>query len=174
MSHILNQLILQRIEQNDDTLTHFRIGHGHIFTLKPAEAEFASCVNNNYTRLGNAIATNTHINILEIGLVGNPLNITNRKFFDGIKQNSSIHHLSLCCGDTDQQHVLVDGVGHEILKVYRNNTYLTKLEIYSAELQNNGVTTITSTLRTCSNLTALTIRHCGLTDEQLLIVVRGN
>ena len=112
MSHILNQLILQRIDQNDDTLTHFRIGHGHIFTLKPAEAEFTSCVNNNYTRLGNAIATNTHINILEIGLVENPLNITNRKFFDGIKQNSSIHHLSLCCGDTDQQHVLVDGVGH--------------------------------------------------------------
>lgn len=61
------------------------------------------------------------------------------------------------------------------MKVYQdeNNNNPTKLEIYSADLQNNGVTTITSTLRTCSNLTALTIRHCGLTDEQLLIVVEA-
>ena len=138
----LCQIKLRRVEENDETLTGLYIGDdGDIFS----DSDYSQL-------LGAAIGENTHLKSLTVVLDGITLNVTNREFYDGLKQNMSIYELYLDCRSARN---IVSGVGHEILKIYQENNNLTRLRIDYADLQNGGNSVITTTLRNCTNLNIL-------------------
>ena len=109
-------------------------------------------------------AENTHLTMMEVRLtqlVGHPVT----GFYDGLKQNSSIHKLKLHCSNSN---VADNGVAHEILKVYQENKNLTELWINNADLQNGGDRIVAATLRNSINLKHIDLHECNMTDEQLL------
>ena len=72
-------IMLRRIEQNDDTFPSLLIG----------QRGWNNGDNN--ARLGAAIGNNTHITNLVIDLDDNSLSVADRGFYDGLKRNSSIN-----------------------------------------------------------------------------------
>ena len=118
-----SQETLRRIEQNDAAVKQLWINRG-----------FQSSAASDYSRLGAAIGNNTYLKTLAVHLGANQaLDIANTEFFNGLKRNSSIRDLEL---NGDNQ-TLVEGVEHEILKLYQKiNNNLTRLYINEAVLDN--------------------------------------
>ena len=155
-----SQDTLRRIEQNDAILSLLWIGNTGV------DGGFKSSDSSDYSRLGTAIGNNyKHLRKLIVALDDeDPLDIANNEFFDGLKRNSSISNLELSCNE----HILIGGVEHEILKSYQKNNNLTRLYIHHAVLDNGGCNVITDTLRWCRNLNTINLRNNNITDEQLL------
>ena len=83
------------------------------------DGEFYSDNSDDYSTLGAAIANNTHLERLTVALSDDlPLTVAaDRGFYDGLKSNSSISVVQLCCDGRN----IAGGVGQEILKVYQEN-----------------------------------------------------
>jgi len=153
---------LYAIENNITSFKEFRIGqHGHID--QPNRDHFS--------RLGSAIARNTHITLLILnnGYCLDDVNrIVNSGFFEGLKRNSSIHRVMFHCG----HHI---DVIHETLKAYKENNNLTYLNIDNARIVSAAYPALhlAETLRCCTNLKHINFENCRITDEQLLPLVEA-
>ena len=161
-----SQETLRRVTQNDPLLTELTLDD---YIDCDDDGEFYSENSDDYSTLGAAIASNTHLESLEVTLSDDlPLGVADRGFYDGLKSNSSINNLRLWC---DGQNI-AGGVGQEILKVYQEfNSQLTVLGIYDTDLQNGGDRVIADTLRCCRNLHKVTVNNCNIADAQLLPIV---
>ena len=156
----LCRIKLRRVEENDETLTKLYIGDYYDGDISGSD----------YSQLGAAIGENTHLKTLTVVLDGITLDVTDREFYDGLKQNMSIYDLYLDCRSARN---IVSGVGHEILKIYQENINLTRLQVDCADLQNGGNSVITTTLRNCTNLNEISLPWCTITDEQLIPIVEA-
>ena len=166
---------LQMLEENDPVLTELRVVDWKGMPSKPSihTGKFNSTNSNDYARLGEAIAMNTHLTKLHVN-DETILDVSERGFhgfYDGLKRNSSIIDVSLWC-DCD----LIGSVYHDILKAYQNQENicrLTHLRIDSANLQNGGEHLIVSTLQRCTNLKDICLFCCNVTDEKLVVIVEA-
>ena len=148
---------LHKLEQNDPTVTKITLGQWNGINA------------DHFTRLGNAIATNSHLKELEVDVYRSALNDTEIELFDGIKQNSSIQKLKLICGSRN----IIGTAAHEILKAYHeNNNLLTHLTINHAGLQNGGHLAVAETSRCCTNLNYIRL-SCDINDEHMLQMVEA-
>ena len=159
-----NQRTLNRVEQNDETLKELRIGVGGVENIE-AGLYFSRDGNYDFSRLGASIGENTHLTSLKINIAD--VCTINKDFFRGLKQNSSIRDLQLVC----QNHSIVGGVIHEILKAYQENNNLSSLGIVRADLQNGGGNIITTILTRFTNLTCISLMNNGIADQLLLQIV---
>ena len=148
-----SQNTLDRVGQNDRTLTHLQLGDKMI--------EFDSGLSSDFSQLGAAIGQNTHLTELSYD-DSSRLQSTNEDFFDGLKRNTSIQDLIISIDNHS-----IGGVVHEILKAYQaNNSHLALLYVHGTSLQNWGGQVVATTLRRCTNLRTI-ILQCNMTDEQL-------
>ena len=163
-----SQGTLRRVTQNDPLLTIINLVDNNYGV---ADGKFYSDNSDDYSALGAAIANNTCLAKLEVGLSDDlPLGVVDRGFYDGLKSNSSISDLYLQC----KRHNLAGGVGHEILQVYHeNNSQLTDISINMANLQLGGDRVIVDTLRSCRNLQTVVLSRNNITDEQLLPILEA-
>ena len=150
--------ILRRVQQNDSTLTRLGIGDGY---------GYESTDQYDYSRLGAAIAKNTHIRHLYMARVA--LEITDNRFFVGLEHNSSICKLDLLCNN----YCLAGWRYSETLMACQANNNLTSLKIGDAALQHGGDRLINSTLRACTNLESITLNNCAITDELFVPMVEA-
>jgi len=152
------QETLHRVEHNDDSLTTIAIGS--------AEEGF------DFNRLGKAIATNTHLTSCNVYLRDIALNVTDRGFYDGLKQNTSIYKLIIECGTA---YIHDFRVGYEILKAYQeNNNRLKVINILRAtNLHNEGAIEIATTLQCCTNIRYINLFQCNITANQLLPMIEA-
>ena len=169
-----SQEILPRLNQNDPSLSELILLDTNNYGV--TDGEFYSDNSDDYSTLGAAIANNTHLERLAVTLTNRiPLGVADREFYDALKRNSSIHQLTLYCGNRPN---IAGGVGQEILKVYQeNNSQLTFLGISDANLQNGGDRVIVDTLRSFRDLQSFLLNDGNITDEQLLPIadaVRGH
>ena len=129
---------LQRVKQNDTTLTELQILCEDTISLRRhSSGRFAK---GDFTQLGTYVGDNTSI----IRLFCQEVNIG--KFCDGLRRNSSIRQLVIRCSDglrgdgTYDEHqrnpIASGGAIHEILKVYQENNNLVYLQIQHLLLQN--------------------------------------
>jgi len=163
MLDAVSERTLREIEQNDSNPTTLRICNSDARTFT------STCSDGSFLRLGEAIATNSHLKYLQINIGDIGLKVTDRVFFDGLKSNSSVQGLQLHRRYRNLS--IGSGVGHQILKVYQENNNLTSLNIINSNLHNGGDIAITATLRCCTNLTRLGLHHCNITDEQLIPIL---
>jgi len=103
------------------------------------------------------------------------LDVTHREFFEGLTQNNSIEKVNLLGGNE----VIGTEVFHEILKSYQSNSNnLVDLFIRNTRLlQYGGNHVLALTLKSCSNLTFISLKENDIGDEQLLALIdalRGN
>lgn len=168
---------LQRVEQNDATLKTLYIGSNHESPMFDGHHIVSdnnnndgvynnlSVVDDELSRLGDYIGTNTNLITLEVQInrtKGEPKVID--RFYEGLKSNSSIKYLTMHCSGLN----LVGGVLHKILNAYQaNSSRLTALHIDYTNLQNEGDNIITATLGSCTNLKIIKLTHCSITDEML-------
>ena len=95
------------------------------------------------------------------------LEASNRDFYDGLEQNSSINDLFFNCRDQ------LGEVAEEILKVYYlNSNQLNRLDILGANLR-NGHTVLVTTLQRCTNLKHVYLYHCNINNRILLLIVEA-
>ena len=162
----------RRVEQNDPSLTTLTIGgnDGH----SDAYTRFASSVGNDYDGLGTAIGKNSHLSDLYISAIapinGTALNVSNRGFFEGLKQNTSICSLTLDGHIRNQRGPLVGGIIHEILNACQDNN-LTRLRIKRINLLNGGEQILATYFRRCKNLQRIHLCRSRITDELLLPMI---
>ena len=150
MYHELNQDALLLIEQNDDSITALSIRQANSRGI-------------DFDRLGRAIARNTNITNLEVYL---GTDITDTGFYDGLKQNSSIHEIIIRNGTYRYG---FNPVGREILQAYQeNNNHLKRFSILQTNLSNGLYNIITTTLRRCTNLEFINFYSCNMTDDQFI------
>ena len=98
------------------------------------------------------------------------MTVTNNEFYDGLKQNSSIHKLTLAFWDMD----IAGGVGQKILEAYQeNNCNLTKISISHAGLQNGGENLFAETLRRCTHLQEVSLFNSNINDVQLSLFIEA-
>ena len=165
-----------RIEQNDPSTTELIIPE-----------EFNSSDGDDFSRLGTSIAANTHLTKLLVYLSDIvTLSETNKEFYAGLKRNSGIHELVLYYHSTASLPTdptantlpsLIDGVGHEILKVYQTNKNLTNFDLGYCNLAQGGDQIIANTFRKSTNLKSVYLSHCGINDEQIVTIfeaIRGH
>ena len=153
-----NHRILHEVEQSNGS-TELWIG---------CPGGFNSGSGSDFSSLGTFIGQNTHLTKLTLDSLGmDSLDVANSLFYDGLKQNSSIHELTIYCRNL----AIVGGVGQKILDAYEENNNLTLLRIDDADLQNGGENVIVTTLRSNTNLKHIYLNRCNITDEQLLPMV---
>ena len=134
---------LQRVQENDPTLTELHIG---------SKGLYEEVTVSNFSKLGNALGKNTKLSISTDGLKLKLDNYRNSGFSNGLKQNSSINELCLLSSSG------IGRVGTEILKVYETNSNLTTLringKIWWYDYGGNGalIPIVANTLRVCTNL----------------------
>jgi len=159
------QETLHRVLQNDDTLKSLQIGGRGGFSPR----RFHSSDGDDYSTLGTCIKENTHLTKLVVVLVDvGALDVTNHEFYEGIKQNSSIHILGI---DLNNQVIEEGGVVEEILETYQEKNNLTELSIHFADLQNGGENVIATTVRNSTNIKHIDIYGCNITDGQLMPMI---
>jgi len=160
-----NQETLRRVFSNDETLLKVTIDTTNIL-----EGSFTATDADEYSQLGAAIGTNTHITKLTIDV--NRLELDSLKksdFLDGLKRNSSINRLEM---------VGIGSAGRLVLQAYEeNNAHLTHLSIRCGELHNGGNTAIASTVRSCTNLREIRLNDMRdidyKPDDQLLPIIES-
>ena len=162
---------LHKIERNNATWTKLWIGR--IYVHNNSVGAFNSSSSEEFSRLGAAIGDNTHLSTLIVADDfdnESALIVTNREFFDGLKQNTSIRELGLVCNYHSRS--IVGGVFHQILKAYQeNNNHLTSIRIARTRLQNGGDDIIANTLRRHTNLKEIYLLKSNMTGAQLLPIV---
>ena len=157
-----SQETLRRVEENDDTLVALRIGNDY-------RIGFNSTDGYDFSRLGTCIGENTHLTTLAVVLPDAvALSVTNNEFYDGLKQNSSIHKLTLICWDN-----IAGGVGQKILEAYQENNNLTEISINNADLQNGGENLIAETLRRCTHMQEVSLFNSNINDVQLSLFIEA-
>ena len=177
-----SQETLRRVKENDETLKTLWIGGTvHIttnrqgneelvvrtpvgpFEFEDNEGVFNPSDDSEFSSLGEYVAENTHlIKLVHVdGRVG--LDV------ECLRRNSSIHELSLTCDGHD----ISDGAIHDILQVYQEKKNLTRLYIDHANLRNGGDSILVNTLRGCTNLKTIILYRCGITGEQMLVIVEA-
>ena len=158
-----SQETLRMVEENDDTLTKLRIGIDY-------NIGFNSTDGDDFSRLGAAIEENTHLTDLWVVLShAVALDVTNNEFYDGHKQNSSIHYLSLICWDN-----IAGGVGQKILEAYQeNNSNITDINISRMGFENGGEHILAETLRMCTNLQEVCLYNSNINDVQLSLFIEA-
>ena len=154
---------LLAIEQNSDIFPCLQIGGGSY-----DGGAFNSTDSSDYDKLGTAIGNNEHLEYLRIfNLYHNiTLSTSNKKFFDGIRRNSSIIDLLL----STNRNLAIADVAHEVLNIFREKNTLETLLIDDMPL--NRLVLI-DTLSSCTNLREITLVQMGITDEQLLPMVEA-
>ena len=164
-------MILRKVERNEvDPNPVFETLSIGSYGRHRRDAAFNSSDSRDYSKLGAAIANNTHLTALSVMLSSDSygLIIADSGFYEGLKQNSSINELLLWCNYDS----IVGGVAHKILQAYQeNNSHLSHLQMTNAGLQNGGDRVIVDTLRCCTNLSNIHLSGCNITDEQLLPMV---
>lgn len=119
----ISQETLRRVESNDDTLTMLKIKNCNF----DRNGRFNSSDGRDFSTLGSSIGENTHLTTLVITPNDkNLFDVTNRRFFDGLRHNYSIHSLVLHC----DMHEIVGGVGHEVLNTYVSRKQQSYLPIH--------------------------------------------
>ena len=157
--------LLQWISQNEKKVKILRIG---------GYCGFTSSIKSNYSRLGIAIGENSHLKTELVDFRDDlykliPMNVFDTIFFEGLKQNTSIHELIVKSSHRISQ--CVHEVFNEILKANQNNR-LTNLQIESADLRQYGIDNVVAdTLRYCSNLKRIVLWNCNMNDELLLPMI---
>ena len=162
-----NQETLRRVFSNDETLLKVTIDTTNIL-----EGSFTATDADEYSQLGAAIGTNTHITKLTIHtlwLDWGKLESSKSDFLDGLKRNSSINRLEM---------VGIGSAGRLVLQAYEeNNAHLTHLSIRCGELHNGGNTAIASTVRSCTNLREIRLNDMRdidyKPDDQLLPIIES-
>ena len=134
--------ILRRVQQNDPTFTTLSIGY------RGGDWDFTERDAGVYSTLGVAIAKNTHLRELRIALPEYEIALDDagEGFFEGLKQNTSIHDLEFSCNN---RHV-AGGVISKILNAYQANIHLTRLTIEDVRLDNGGDSIIAKTFKSCT------------------------
>jgi len=160
----------RRVEKNDPTLTALTIARRD--GSSDAYTRYTLSVGNDYDRLGAAIGKNSYLTDLIVSATAPTLDVSNRGFFEGLKQNTSICNLSLGGRIHNQRSPLVGGIIHEILNAYQdNNNNLTRIAIKHIVLQNGGEQILAANFRRCTNLRKIQLHRCRINDEQLLPMV---
>lgn len=151
-----SQETLQRISQNDHTLTRLHYRYSNSST-----GIFNSSSTNDFSRLGKAIATNQHLKTLLLHADNMPALISsNTEFYNGLRQNSSIHDLHVWGGS------FIVGPLPELLKVYQDNSCLTNIMVVNARnIQDGGVNIIATTLQCCTNVKHINLGGCNIADS---------
>ena len=154
------QRTLRRIEQNDETLKELRMGQ--FGGVEDIDGLYGSI---DFSRLGASIGENTHLTTLKVRVT----DVTaNDDFFQGLKQNSSIHDLQLFCEYYGIVAGTIGEVVEEILKACQANKNLTRLHINKI----GGDKTIIATILTrFTNLTRISLVNNGITDQVLIQIV---
>ena len=100
------------------------------------------------------------------------LDVSNRGFFEGLRQNTSICNLFLDGRNRNQRSPLVGGIIHEILNAYQNNNNnLTRIHVKHVDLQNGGEQILATNFRSCKNLNRIHLQRSRITDELLLSMI---
>ena len=141
---------LQKIEQNDNTLTGLYIGDDRRqdgYYILHTTAYRTINTRDSFSRVGKSIGKNTHLKNLVFSSVGIELDVTHREFFEGLTRNNSIKKVNLQGGND----VIRTEVFHEILKSYQSNSNnLVDLFIKNTRLlQNGGDHVLALTLKAC-------------------------
>ena len=173
---------LRRVQQNDDVLTNLWLCYDYYLDDDENEEEhgfFTSDDADEYSVLGAAIGSNTHLNKLEVGIFYDNDNLAvaaealalSSSFFDGLRQNTSIQQLWMNYEDASTGNV-IDRVYNEIMRACQVNKNLTYFYMVDADLQQRGGGyEITNTLRSCISLKDICFDHCGISDEQCILIV---
>lgn len=160
---LVSKEILQRVDQNDENVNAISI-----------RGNFISSIHDGYSWLGLSIAKNTNISFLQVSLYdydGEALVITDKQFFNGLKDNSSICELTLE-GSDDIDNNIIGDVGHRILAAYQENNNLTFFKISDVNVRvDRGGDVIAATLKSCTNLTYINLKNCSITDEVMLNMI---
>jgi len=161
---------LLAIEQNSNKVTCLKVGVHH---LESGEGLFHSEESNEYDKLGTAIGNNTHLTNLEITNLYNnvTLDTTNKRFYNGIRRNSSITNLYLHAITFDGNDIT--DVAFEVLRACQEQNILTILHINTMPLVNSGEKLMADLLRGCTNIREITYIYSELTDDQLLPIVEA-
>ena len=163
---------LNRLELNDSTLTELWIGETNHTEYKVNIGGFNSNNEDDFSRLGTSISMNTHLTKLHIDFYAiTALDMSNRGFFQGLIQNTSMNSLYLSCFGRGGV-VLEEFVICEILRIYQEKNNLTHLDIRSP-LQIGGNHILTLPLQRCTNLTHINLTHCNMTDEELIPIAQA-
>ena len=152
--------ILQAVEESDTSLTQLFIDDRY-------DWHFRSRDRDDFTRLGVAIGNNTHIAQLNVFPSGIPSDVLDEEFYEGLKQNSSIHELVLHGGNISSRVCL------KLLEVFQEKKNLSNLTIIYGNLQHGGVDIIATTFRCCANICEIVMPNCNMTGEQLLPMVEA-
>jgi len=99
------------------------------------------------------------------------LDATNKRFYDGIRHNSSITDLFLSAITYDGNDIF--DVALEVMKACQEKNILTKLHINTMPLVNSGEQIMADILRGFTNLREIVYIHSELTDDQLLPMVEA-
>jgi len=163
---------LLEIEQN--ALKYLHIGAHRL----SSDGEHSSA--DDYDRLGTAIESNTHLTKLQIGNLSDnvTLDTTNRRFYDGIRHNSSITELYLhSITPQPQSNIRYNSIADaalETLKACQEKNILTKLHINTMPLMSSAEENrFVESLRYLTNLRDITFIRSDITDEQLLPMVEA-
>jgi len=174
---VRSQETLRRVELNDSTLTNLQIGDHPIYYVASYGGVFLSSNGDGYSRLGELVGRNTHLTTLDVEDVGDELSaleLTNSQFFDGLKNNTSIHTVDLDNNRGNNIRTLVGRVGHGILDAYQENGInINTLHISYFGLQNGGESVVATALRSCINLKTFSLTYGNVTDGQLLPIVEA-
>ena len=136
-SDYIIQKVLNRIKKKNDHMKELVLGNYCIGRNRDIVV-FNSSNSDDFSRLGRLLGKNTDISTLSIiENVITALDASNRDFYDGLTQNSSINYLSLGCNRRP-----LGEVAEGILRVYQENcNNLNRLCIGRANLRiGNGHT----------------------------------
>ena len=173
-----SQETLHRIQENYDTLIELGICNNDD-VITSGGRYFTSSYGYDYSILGRSIQRNTNLKTLYMEPEDIMLSVADRGFFEGIKENSSIHEFKLSgyseggyAGDTRNP---IGEVGCELLKAFQeNNSNLTTLRIWACNIRNASERVIiNTTLSSCTNIKRMYFNHNNMTDEQLLPMVEA-
>ena len=167
----LSKDTLLAIEQNSHGVTHLQVGaydndrNLGVFNNSP---DF-----NDYENLGTAIGNNTYLTKLQIDNISNNVRLTttNKRFYDGIRHNSSITELVLSAITYKSD---INNVALEVLGACQERNILTKLHINTMPFVNSAdESRFIESLRVFTNLREITFVHSRLTNDQLLPMVEA-
>jgi len=166
-NHIESAMTLSRVERNDPALRHLMVSNLCV------TGEGLGCYwpNNSadLARIGDAIGANTQLQRLDIRSVNAliEMDANNAAFFEGIKDNNSIHHLGLYL---DPFLGLVRDILNEVVA---NNNILTSIELDRCTLGNGGTGILTAALTSCTSLKSIRLKDCSIDDDILEEFVSG-
>lgn len=148
------------MQQNDSELTTLSIRDDGIVCPFASGGGFYSIDDNDFSQLGFAIGENTHLESLGLLLDKDE---PNRGLLDGLRHNTSICKLNINCHGVG---LIIGGLIHEVLKVYKEKQTLIEINITRAHLVRNGEEEIiTEIIGNCLDIECIRVEGCNMTDE---------